>query len=153
MWREGLVWAFATREEVEQALVGQQPGTFVVRFSERHAGMFVVSYKISRRVEEYYRAVAAPPTSGTPSVKHYLIKIDEISIKKTLPDFLVDTAGLSSIVRVLHNDFGADLDPPNPLPDPLYIPMPKGEALDKFVSKREQITLVGYEPSLAPMPM
>ena len=73
-------------------------------------------------------------------------------MQKTLPDFLRDTAGLSFIVRVLHNDFGTELDPPTPRPEALYIPVPKAEALSRFLSKREQITLVGYEPNLAPIP-
>lgn len=150
MWREGLVWAFASRDDVEQALALQQPGTFVVRFSERHPGMFVVSYKISPRVEEYNRLIGAPQTSGTPSVKHYLVKVDEISIQKTLPDFLGENSELHYILAIYHNDFGTSTNPPTPLPLPMYQAIPKKEALSRFYSKHEQPALDGYEPRIGP---
>ena len=150
MWREGLVWAFASRDDVEQALSLQQPGTFVVRFSERHAGMFVVSYKISPRVEEYNRITGAPQTSGIPSVKHYLVKVDEISIQKTLPDFLGENSELHYILAIYHNDFGTSTNPPTPLPLPMYQAIPKKEALSRYYSKHEQPALDGYEPRIGP---
>jgi len=156
MWRDGLLWGFAGRSEIEQALMSQPVGSFVVRFSERHAGSFAIAYK--NPLGEIRGPQSEPATPmvgqmGMSSIKHYLVKPEEISAQKTLPDFLNDIAGLSVIVRVVHNDFGTEIDPPMRLPEPLHIPMSKSEALGKFLSKREQVELVGYEPNLNPMPM
>ena len=134
LWRDGLLWACVPRADIERALAPLPAGAFVVRVSERHPGQFAIAYRT--------------PAPG--AVKHYLVRPEEISTQKTLPDFLHDTPGLAVVVRVLHHDFGPALDPPPALPQPLYIPLPKSEALEKFLSKREPVTLVGYEPSLAP---
>jgi len=159
MWRDGLLWGFANRNEVEQALMPQPPGSFVVRFSERHAGHFAIAYK--NPMIEIRGQQSEPPTpqivgqvaTGGSCIKHYLVKPEEISTQKTLPDFLNDIGGLSVMIRVLYNDFGTEIDPPFRLVDPLYIPISKTEALEKFLSKREQVDLIGYDPDLSPMPM
>ena len=158
MWRDGLLWGFAQRNEIEQALLSQPVGSFVVRFSERHPGSFAIAYK--NPSAEIRGPQSEPPTpmvgqmgGSNGIVKHYLVRPEEISTQKTLPDFLNDITGLSVMIRIVHNDFGTEIDPPAQLPEPLYIPIPKTEALEKFLSKREQVTLVGYEPNLTPMPM
>lgn len=73
LWRHGLLYGFWTREDVEAQIRSQEPGTFLVRFSERHAGSFGVAY------------VA---TDGL--VKHYLVtEADTFGARKTLPEFLM----------------------------------------------------------------
>lgn len=151
MWRDGLLWGFVGRADIERALAPQPPGAFVVRFSERHPGQFAIAYRT--RAAAASAAGSAAGNATTAAVKHYLVRPEEISTQKTLPDFLQDTPGLAVIVRVLHSDYGTALDPPPCLPEPLYIPLAKAEALEKFLSKREPVTLVGYEPSLAPAAM
>jgi len=158
MWRDGLLWGFASRNEIEQALMSQPPGSFIVRFSERHAGHFAIAYK--NPLIDIRGPQSEPPTPqisqncpANSCIKHYLVKPEEISTQKTLPDFLNDIAGLSIMIRVLYNDFGTEIDPPLRLADPLFIPISKTEALEKFLSKREQVVLVGYEPNLSPIPM
>lgn len=47
-----------TREEVHMALSGEPPGTFVIRFSERHPGQFGIAY-VGNRVDH---------------IKHYLVQ-------------------------------------------------------------------------------
>lgn len=44
------------REDVEAALQGQEPGTFLIRFSERHGGHFAIAYigaEIPHRIKHY----------------------------------------------------------------------------------------------------
>ena len=73
LWRNGLIWGFVERDEMVRLLMTQQPGTFVVRFSERHSGLFAVGYKVP--------SDQPPDADGsTSSVRHYLIKPEEISI-------------------------------------------------------------------------
>ena len=73
LWTHGLLYGFWTREDVEAQIKAQEPGTFIVRFSERHAGLFGVAYV---------------GTDG--GVKHYLVtEADTIGARKTLPEFLM----------------------------------------------------------------
>lgn len=43
-----------TREEVDMALTGEPPGTFIMRFSERHAGQFGIAYVCSDTKVKHY---------------------------------------------------------------------------------------------------
>lgn len=38
LWNSGLLLGFVSREDVDNALRGRDPGVFLLRFSERHAG-------------------------------------------------------------------------------------------------------------------
>jgi len=125
MWRKGLLWVFSTRKEIEQALMPYPPGTFVTRFSESNPGLFAIAY----------RAVDQP-------VRHYLVRQEEISIQKTLPDLLSEIGDLTSILRVLRNDFGDE-----PLP-PLYVSLSKHSALQHFCSQREAVVGTGYDQTI-----
>eukprot|EP01096_Ripella_sp_DP13-Kostka_P008734 TRINITY_DN327_c1_g1_i1.p1 TRINITY_DN327_c1_g1~~TRINITY_DN327_c1_g1_i1.p1 ORF type:complete len:579 (-),score=248.03 TRINITY_DN327_c1_g1_i1:403-2139(-) len=73
MWYTGLIFGLITKEECNRALLGQDLGTFMIRFSENHPGLFAVAY-VDDDPEE--------------PVKHYLIRSDDIGSQKTLPDFL-----------------------------------------------------------------
>eukprot|EP00005_Dracoamoeba_jomungandri_P008050 CAMPEP_0174269982 /NCGR_PEP_ID=MMETSP0439-20130205/42865_1 /TAXON_ID=0 /ORGANISM="Stereomyxa ramosa, Strain Chinc5" /LENGTH=631 /DNA_ID=CAMNT_0015359029 /DNA_START=52 /DNA_END=1947 /DNA_ORIENTATION=- len=76
LFQEGLIYGFIPRNKVKEALIGEQVGTFLIRLSERHPGLFAVGYKTDDPNREK-------------SVRHYLIKPDDIpGNKKTLPDFL-----------------------------------------------------------------
>ena len=72
LWEEGLIYGFMGRNDIDAVLSGHPPGSFIIRFSERHAGQFAVSYVVSRG-----------------DIRHYLIKSnDTAGAKITLPDFL-----------------------------------------------------------------
>eukprot|EP01127_Copromyxa_protea_P021513 TRINITY_DN740_c0_g1_i1.p1 TRINITY_DN740_c0_g1~~TRINITY_DN740_c0_g1_i1.p1 ORF type:complete len:503 (+),score=66.74 TRINITY_DN740_c0_g1_i1:332-1840(+) len=71
MFEQGFLACFVTRQEATDQLAQEPVGAFIIRFSERLDGEFVVSYN---------------HTSG---VRHYLVQPDDISDKKrTLVDFL-----------------------------------------------------------------
>ena len=53
-----LLYGFITREEVEMALSDQAPGTFLLRFSERHSGQIGIAY-VGNHVNQ---------------IKHYLVQ-------------------------------------------------------------------------------
>jgi hypothetical protein len=73
MWFTGLIYGFITKNACNEILKNEEPGTFLIRFSENYPGLFAVAY-----VEDdpYER------------VKHYLVKPEDISSNKSLPDFL-----------------------------------------------------------------
>ena len=73
MWMEGMIYGFITKRACEEILRGEEPGTFIIRFSEQYAGQFAVAY--------------VDADLGEP-VKHTLILEEDISAKKSLPDFL-----------------------------------------------------------------
>ncbi len=50
------------RDDVEAALMNQDPGTFIIRFSERHAGQFAIAYIAS---------------DAPGKIKHYLVQPNE----------------------------------------------------------------------------
>ncbi len=67
MWQSGLIYGFISRfqvntlgliiraladvkRQVDEALKNEEAGTFLIRFSERHAGLFAVGYKIDDSV-------------------------------------------------------------------------------------------------------
>ncbi len=68
-----LIYGFITKEECNAALLNQDLGTFMIRFSESYPGLFAIAYVSD---DPYER------------VKHYLVKHEDISSNKTLPDFL-----------------------------------------------------------------
>eukprot|EP01112_Ceratiomyxa_fruticulosa_P020394 TRINITY_DN6922_c0_g1_i1.p1 TRINITY_DN6922_c0_g1~~TRINITY_DN6922_c0_g1_i1.p1 ORF type:complete len:681 (+),score=166.17 TRINITY_DN6922_c0_g1_i1:74-2116(+) len=48
LWQNGLVFMFMTRDKVNQILQGQEPGTFVILFSEIYPGQLEISYVIAQ---------------------------------------------------------------------------------------------------------
>jgi hypothetical protein len=57
---------------VDEALKNEEVGTFLIRFSERHAGLFAVGYKIDDAVNTYTNStfhlllLLSPPPSSLP---------------------------------------------------------------------------------------
>jgi hypothetical protein len=108
LWQQGLIYGFMTREEVNAALSGQEPGTFVIRFSERYAGQFGIAY-----------------VGSTHKVKHYLVgPNDTAGAKKTLADFL---SGCSQFAYILQLTF--DLNG-----KPIFKKYPKDQCFSQFYS-------------------
>jgi len=71
MFENGYLPGFVTGAEAEEQLQSETPGTFLIRFSERLDGEFVISY------------------AHQSGVRHYLIQPDDTADKKkTLIDFL-----------------------------------------------------------------
>jgi signal transducer and activator of transcription 4 len=122
LWNSGLLVGFINREDVTNALEGRDPGTFILRFSERHAGQFAVAYvgyEMPRKV------------------KHYLVQpTDTASAKKTLPDFLAECHQFQKVLERKVGPNGA-----NQLEEE-----PKDDAFGPFYSKMDKIDPgVGYD--------
>ena len=85
MWQNGLLYGFVAREDVENAVRGQDPGTFLVRFSERNLGQFAIAY-----------------SDETRHAKHYLVddKNDTVGRKRTLPEFIDDQPQFSYCLQL-----------------------------------------------------
>lgn len=71
LWWQGLVYGFASKEDVDIALRNEAPGTFIIRFSETFPGSFAIAY-------------ASPE-----GVKHYHVTPQDHALHKTLPDFII----------------------------------------------------------------
>lgn len=83
-----------TREEVDLALVDEPPGTFVLRFSERHPGQIGIAY-VGSQVNEIKHYLVQP--TGIKWILFFFllfiqvtILLDTAAAKVTLPDFLRD---------------------------------------------------------------
>ncbi|KAH3762635.1 transcriptional repressor [Pelomyxa schiedti] len=121
MWKEGLIYGFLTREETDDILRTREPGTFVIRFSESHPGMFAVGYKVSSK----------PDDTG-----HYLVRPDDIGTKKSLPDFIGDESQWTRILQVRCDQEGR----------PQLRSYPKAVVLEVFYSKKEAVNAFDYDP-------
>eukprot|EP00005_Dracoamoeba_jomungandri_P006266 CAMPEP_0174262240 /NCGR_PEP_ID=MMETSP0439-20130205/12859_1 /TAXON_ID=0 /ORGANISM="Stereomyxa ramosa, Strain Chinc5" /LENGTH=641 /DNA_ID=CAMNT_0015346921 /DNA_START=20 /DNA_END=1942 /DNA_ORIENTATION=- len=84
MWREGLIYGFLSRDDADTLLKDPAAlaGCFLVRFSDRCEGQFVVVY------------VEKDEGKDKKEIKHYLVKQEDIEKKSTLPDFLRDCDNL-----------------------------------------------------------
>jgi len=128
MWQNGLLYGFIDREGVNAALVTQEVGTFMIRFSERHPGTFAVGYVIDEN---------DPNTR----VRHYLIRPEDVyGAKKTLPDFLMESGQFSKFL-VIH-DFVSGV--------PKHRIVAKDLMLEQYGAKRPmpEKPVNGYDPSL-----
>eukprot|EP01087_Luapelamoeba_hula_P005728 TRINITY_DN1578_c0_g1_i1.p1 TRINITY_DN1578_c0_g1~~TRINITY_DN1578_c0_g1_i1.p1 ORF type:complete len:586 (+),score=130.15 TRINITY_DN1578_c0_g1_i1:247-2004(+) len=73
LWFTGLIYGFITKAVCNGLLSNEEVGTFIIRFSEGYPGLFAIAYVDD---DPYDR------------VKHYLVKPEDISSNKSLPDFL-----------------------------------------------------------------
>jgi len=126
LWQQGLIYGFLTRVDVNNALTGQEPGTFLLRFSERHAGKFAVAY------------VAKKPPHR---IKHYLVqKTDIVHPHKTLPDFLGGCYQFRFLLQLTANPTTGEA---------MFRKVRKDHCLKSFYSKRAPTpTTSGYDQIL-----
>ena len=68
-----LILGFASKETCNALLANRDIGTFIIRFSESTPGLFSIAY------------ISDDPFDR---VKHYLVKPEDLSLNKTLPDLL-----------------------------------------------------------------
>jgi len=127
LWQTGLIHGFLSREAVHDILKDQEPGTFLVRFSERHAGQFAVAYRIDGNPNE--------------RVRHYLIQPDDTAgNKKTLPDFLSEQAPFCFLLQIGTEDDNGVL---------VYHKFRKEAVLESYLSKRNTLPpAVGYDSDI-----
>jgi len=125
MWQSGLIYGFISRFQVDEALKNEEPGTFLIRFSERHAGLFAVGYKID-------------DVDPDKRVRHYLVRPDDTAgAKKTLPDFLAECPQFTRILQLT-------VDPQTG--EPRLRNFPKDVVLEPYYSKRDSLTPTnGYD--------
>jgi len=92
MYEQGYLAGFVTRQEATEALQHEMPGTFLIRFSERVDGEYVISYV---------------HLSG---VRHYLVQTDDVSDKKrTFIDFLGQNKLLSIMMQLVSSPHGSGI--------------------------------------------
>jgi len=109
MWQGGLLFGFMERDGESAALYQKEPGTFIIRFSERHVGQFTVAFV---------------GTESPPRIKHYLVQPADL-VGKTLPDFLQQCPQFSTVL-VLSNESGS----------PVLMKRAKNPMLEPYCSKR-----------------
>jgi len=129
MWQIGLIYGFIERDEVNAALVNQEPGTFLIRLSERNPGTFAIGYVIE-------------DSNPEKRVRHYLIKPEDLfGGKKSLPEFLVECPQFSKFLQVQF-DWNSS--------NPRYRIIDKDSALEPFGVKKiiQDAPKNGYDGSL-----
>lgn len=129
MWQHGLVYGFMARETVESVLVGQHPGTFLIRFSERaqFAGQFAIDYIKQKEDQEA-------------QICHYLIQKTDVHAKQTLPRFLARCKCFINLLVFVTNANGSVQ----------FQLLPKEEALSSYCTpvRDDPKNAFGYEHSL-----
>lgn len=131
MWQSGLIYGFISRFQVDEALKNEEAGTFLIRFSERHAGLFAVGYKID-------------DTDPKQRVRHYLVRPDDTAgAKKTLPDFLAECNQFNRILQLTIEPHTGE---------PRLRNFPKDVVLEPYYSKRDALQATnGYDPLVVHM--
>jgi hypothetical protein len=130
MWTAGLIYGLIERQNVHRILLHQEVGACLIRFSENHPGFFAISYKIFDDDLEK-------------SVRHYLVTADDVGTKKTLPDFLGESAQFKFIAQV------SDQVDANGEPRLKFVP--KDIVLDAWYAKKTAagtLSINGYDTQL-----
>jgi len=124
LWNSGAVVGFIDRPTAQELLLRTNlVGAFLLRFSERVAGQFAVSYVVASG-------------SASLTVRHYLIRdTDTAGAKKTLPDFLREYKEFSVLLTVTRNDDG----------ERVITLRNKHDALAELYSKKVDSAFDGYE--------
>lgn len=124
LWVNGIICGFVPRSEAELILKDKEPGTFLIRLSERNHGAFTIAYVT---IDDYQKKVS-----------HYMISSDDVfGAKKTLPDFLGNESALTYLVVVNSNSSNR------------YMVVPKDNALAEYYSKRSYSSETeGYDSKL-----
>eukprot|EP01090_Pellita_catalonica_P013264 TRINITY_DN3099_c0_g1_i4.p1 TRINITY_DN3099_c0_g1~~TRINITY_DN3099_c0_g1_i4.p1 ORF type:complete len:475 (-),score=65.58 TRINITY_DN3099_c0_g1_i4:107-1531(-) len=126
LWTNGLIHGFISREDSERIIRGSDPHSFLIRFSDRRAGQFVI--------------VKRSDTDQDP-FQHYLIAPEDIEQKASLPDFLRGCANLWYILQLV----------PDPRTNQLMlIRQDKDKVLAPYYTKKEAENLPpGYSSSVS----
>jgi hypothetical protein len=125
MWQSGLIYGFISRFHVEESLKNEEPGTFVIRFSERHAGLFAIGYKVEDMMSQ----------DPDKRVRHYLVRPDDTAgAKKTLPDFLAECPQFTRVLQLSIEPITGE---------PRLRSVPKDVVLEYYYSKRDPLQATG----------
>jgi len=119
MWQEGIIYGYMSKESVQDSLANQEPGVFIIRFSESQPGQFAVGY-----------------VGVMGEIKHYLAT--DVP-KKSLADFLAESC---QFLTFLHcTGFSNN--------KPCFKKVPKAEALKNYCALAKDAStskLQGYDP-------
>eukprot|EP01112_Ceratiomyxa_fruticulosa_P021758 TRINITY_DN7779_c0_g1_i1.p1 TRINITY_DN7779_c0_g1~~TRINITY_DN7779_c0_g1_i1.p1 ORF type:complete len:658 (-),score=121.45 TRINITY_DN7779_c0_g1_i1:165-2138(-) len=124
LWQCGIIYGYMGRDDVNAALNNQEPGTFIIRFSERNPGQFGIAYT---------------GTELPTRIKHYLVQPnDTAAAKKTFPDFLSECAQFVYLLQLTHDPVTGR---------PLFTKSHKDIALEPYATRKaHSLPVGGYEP-------
>eukprot|EP01130_Rhizamoeba_saxonica_P015615 TRINITY_DN7053_c0_g1_i1.p1 TRINITY_DN7053_c0_g1~~TRINITY_DN7053_c0_g1_i1.p1 ORF type:complete len:616 (+),score=85.33 TRINITY_DN7053_c0_g1_i1:226-1848(+) len=125
LWQYGLIYGFMNRNETEKCLYGKSPGTFVIRFSERHHGKVAIAYVSS---------------SGR-RILHYLVADNDTSKKRTLGNFICESDQLTNVLKLVNYHENNS---------PSFLPINKIEAFMPYCSDHNNEDTLGYDPMETP---
>jgi len=110
------------RDDVNAALMNQEAGTFIIRFSERNPGQFGIAYCGDHPVR----------------IKHYLVQPNDcFAAKKTFPDFLSECPQFMYLLQLTTDATGR----------PNFTRLHKDIVLEPYAAKKHPTALGnGYEP-------
>ena len=121
---------------MNELLCNEEPGTFLVRFSEHNPGLFALGYRCDDEPQ-------------TP-VRHYLIRPNDTNgAKRTLPDFLGEHLTLTKVLQVVQDRGGPG--GMNMLSRVRYSRLPKNDAFERYYSKKDDLQHIhGYDDDIRP---
>mmetsp|Transcript_1183 Transcript_1183/g.1612 ORF Transcript_1183/g.1612 Transcript_1183/m.1612 type:complete len:605 (+) Transcript_1183:108-1922(+) len=85
MWSAGFIYGLINKKDCAKLLSNQEPGVFLIRFSDSIAGSFAIAYTTNDNNER---------------VKHYLVKPEDIGANKSLPEFLKERKEFKTILAL-----------------------------------------------------
>jgi len=128
MWQAGIIYGLINRDDVNAALMHQDPGTFLIRFSERNPGQLGIAYVSSEH-----------SLNSHTRIKHYLVQPnDTAAAKRTFPDFLSECPQFVYALQLVSNANG----------QPTFVKSHKDLALEAFHPRKTQSSRAAglYEP-------
>jgi hypothetical protein len=142
LYLRGLLFGFIAKQEMEVALSGRPPGTFMIRFSERNAGSFSIAY-VTQDVSSGHGLVTM--------VRHYLVSSEDITQRKSLADFIYEAPALTHFLRFEPRS-GFSLVPSPMGENVTYELKDKREVLHEFAKPEPVVHTSGYDRQLNPQP-
>jgi len=82
MWQEGIIYGYMSKESVQDSLLNQEPGVFLLRFSESQPGQLAIGY-----------------VGVMGDLKHYLIIPQDIPPKKSFAEFLAESCQFLTLLQ------------------------------------------------------
>jgi hypothetical protein len=79
------IYGLISKPDCNRLLENEPVGTFLIRFSDSNAGALAIAYTTGEAKDK---------------VRHYMVKPEDISANKTLPDFIKERTSFVYLVRV-----------------------------------------------------
>lgn len=118
LWTRGFIHGLIARHDADRRLQqsGLRVGTFLLRFSESLPGAVTISYVADASELESASDVSHTATGALPSIKHHLVRDDDLSLAHSLPELVLKRDSLLDILQEQLHTVDAPLSLSAPAP-------------------------------------